>query len=172
MRLRKHQVAVGLGSNLGDRLAHIRYGWLALQDLFSSADVSRVYETQPVGIENQPAFLNACCIGVTNLSPRRLLRSLQEIERGAGRTRQGRRFGPRTLDLDLLLYGDIVLVSPELTIPHAHLEERAFVLIPLADIGASWSVPGSGKSVAQLTAGIDASGVRRTELTLEEDAVS
>lgn len=165
-----HPVAVGLGSNLGDRVAHLRLGLSTIRNHVEDPSVSSVYETAPVGLENQPAFLNACCVGQTRLSPRQLLSELLDGERRAGRQRAGQRYGPRTLDLDLLLYGDLVQRTEFLTVPHPRLRERAFVLVPLAEIAADWQIPASGgdeaTTVAELADRIGRDGIRRTDLEL------
>jgi 2-amino-4-hydroxy-6-hydroxymethyldihydropteridine diphosphokinase len=140
-------VAIGLGSNLGDRRAHLRFGVERLREYLREIRVSPLYETDPEGDCDQPPFLNAVCVGRTVLSPRQLLSQLQDAERAAGRRRGARRFGPRTLDLDLLVYGNSVLRSAELTVPHPRLRERAFVLVPFADVAPDWIVPGeSGRA--------------------------
>ncbi len=122
-------------------------------------------------VEAQPPFLNACLAGTTGLAPRALLARLQEAESAAGRVRLDPCCGPRTLDLDILLYGDLVLCEPELTIPHPRMRERAFVLVPLAEIAPEWEVPAAGsgetvETVAALAGRVDRAGVRQTCLTL------
>ena len=163
-------VAIGLGSNLGDRLAHLRLGLAAVAAHTEALAVSAVYETEPGLFEEQGPFLNACCVGRTRLTARQLLSELQDAERRAGRRRGGPRFGPRELDLDLLLCGDLSLHSEDLAVPHPRLRERAFVLIPLDEIAAYWRVPASAEgpvaTVAELAAGVSRVGVRRTELEL------
>lgn len=146
---------VGIGSNLGDREESIRR---ALALLGSAPDielvaVSRIRETEPVGVVEQPLFLNAAARLRTALSPRLLLERLLEVERQLGRVR-GERHGPRTIDLDLLLYGDEVVAEPGLRVPHPRLAERRFVLEPLADLDPSLSVPGRG-SVQSLLASLE-----------------
>jgi 2-amino-4-hydroxy-6-hydroxymethyldihydropteridine diphosphokinase len=131
---------VGLGSNLGDREALIR--WAA--ELVGATRLSTIRETEPWGLEDQPRFLNAVAEVETELAPRALLDHLLEIERELGRTRTGPRFGPRLIDLDLLLYGDQVVDEPGLTVPHPRLHERAFVLEPLAELDPALVVPGRG----------------------------
>lgn len=163
--------AVGLGSNLGDRVANLRLGLRAVAAHASDLAVSAVYETEPVHFEAQGPFLNACCVGSTQLTPRQLLSDLQDAERRAGRRRGGPRFGPRELDLDVLLYGDLVLEGDGLTIPHPRIRERAFVLVPLAEIAADWTVPasadrGGAATVAELAEGLDHTGIVRTEIEL------
>jgi 2-amino-4-hydroxy-6-hydroxymethyldihydropteridine diphosphokinase len=158
-------VAISLGSNLGDRESWIAFGVQAVARELEELQVSSVYETAPQLLEDQPLFLNACCTGRTRLTPRQLLSQLQDAERAAGRDRSGPRYGPRTLDLDLLLYGDEVIDSMELAVPHARLRERGFVLVPLAEIAAEWIVPASqGQSaerVDSLADRVDTGGIRR-----------
>ena len=144
---------IGLGSNLGDRE---RMLWSALHMLAFSPEVdvvavSSFRETDPVGYLDQPAFLNAAAAVETELGPRELLGLLLDVERELGRTREGPRFGPRTIDLDLLLYGDEVVDEPGLTIPHPRLHERAFALEPLAELDPDLAVPGRGPIQALLT---------------------
>ena len=164
------RIAIGLGSNVGDRLASLRTGLRAVAAHATDLVVSAVYETEPVLFEAQGPFLNACCVGWTRLTPRQLLSDLQDAERRAGRRRGGPRFGPRELDLDVLLYGDLVLEGDRLTIPHPGIRERAFVLVPLAEIAADWTVPASGDrvsaTVAELMEALDHTGIVRTELEL------
>ncbi|NNK47536.1 MAG: 2-amino-4-hydroxy-6-hydroxymethyldihydropteridine diphosphokinase, partial [Gemmatimonadetes bacterium] len=155
--------------NLGDRLENLRFGLRRLRNVVDGLQCSSVYETIPVGVEGQPSFLNACCTGRTRLLPRQLLAEFKDAERAAGR-RHGVRYGPRQLDLDLLLYGDVVMSDPVLVVPHPRLHERAFVIVPLAEIAADWVVPDSmsdrGGEVGELAGGIDHSGVVRTNLWL------
>jgi 2-amino-4-hydroxy-6-hydroxymethyldihydropteridine diphosphokinase len=141
---------VALGSNLGDREATIR---AALARLDGVVAVSRLRDTDPVGFEDQPTFLNGVAALETELPPRALLDRLLEVERSLGRTREGPRFGPRTIDLDLLVHGDLELDEPGLTIPHPRLHERRFVLEPLADLAPDLVVPGRGP-VRDLLAGL------------------
>jgi 2-amino-4-hydroxy-6-hydroxymethyldihydropteridine diphosphokinase len=131
---------VGLGSNLGDREGTI----LAAAERLGPHRLSRIRETEPWGYPDQPWFLNAAAELETELAPRELLERLLEIERGLGRMRNGPRYGPRTIDLDLLLYGDLVVAEPGLTVPHPGLAERLFVLEPLFDLNAGLYVPGYG----------------------------
>ena len=137
---------VGLGANLGDRQATMR---AALDALAATPNVrvvavSTIRETDPVGFVDQPRFLNAAAAVDTELGARELLDELLRIERSLGRTREGPRFGPRTIDLDLLLFGDEVVDGPGLTVPHPRLHERAFVLDPLAELDPGLVVPGLG----------------------------
>lgn len=149
---------VALGSNLEDPATQVERGFAALAALPCTAlrARSRLYRTTPWGVVDQPDFINAVAALETSLAPRALLEALLAIETRAGRVR-GARYGPRTLDLDLLLYGDRELHEPGLDIPHPRLHERAFVLLPLADVAPDQRVPARGR-VAELLARVDASG--------------
>lgn len=140
------RVYVGLGSNLEQPVDQVRAGMAALCELPDSHVVqcSSFYRSAPVGLADQPDFINAVCALDTSLAPRVLMRRLLSIEHAHGRTRGGARGGPRTLDLDLLLYGDLTLATPEVTVPHARLHERAFVLYPLFEIAPALHIPGLG----------------------------
>ncbi|MDQ3162028.1 MAG: 2-amino-4-hydroxy-6-hydroxymethyldihydropteridine diphosphokinase [Actinomycetota bacterium] len=142
---------IGLGSNLGDREANLRR---AVEAVDASSTwlkrVSSFRDTEPVGFENQPRFLNAAMEVGTVLSARELLESLLEIEQRLGRVRDGQRFGPRTIDLDLLVYGDSSIVEPGLSVPHPRLHERRFVLEPLAEIAPQLVIPGLGRVTSLL----------------------
>jgi 2-amino-4-hydroxy-6-hydroxymethyldihydropteridine diphosphokinase len=146
-----NRVAIALGSNLGDREANLAFGRdeLAKRGVIWQA-VSSLYETEPVGpVADQPPFLNQVSVGVTLLAPRALLEVclLVESERGRERTVH---WGPRTLDLDVLLYGEAVIEEPDLIVPHREMANRAFVLVPLAEIRGDWVVPGYNRSVREL----------------------
>lgn len=151
-------VYVALGSNLGDPCAQVAHGFEALAALPGTSLVarSRLYRTPPWGVLDQPDFVNAAVQLDTMLSPRELLVALQAIEASAGRVR-GVPNGPRTLDLDLLLYRDQTIAEPGLVIPHPRLHERAFVLLPLADIAPDLEIPGRGR-VTDLLARVDQRG--------------
>ncbi len=143
---------VGLGSNLGDREGVVRR---ALELLGSSPGVrvvavSRLRETDPVGLLDQPRFVNGAAAVETELDPRALLERLLAVERELGRTRRGPRFGPRTIDLDLLLFEDLVIEEAGLRVPHPRLHERRFVLEPLAELDPGLEVPGRGPVLALL----------------------
>jgi 2-amino-4-hydroxy-6-hydroxymethyldihydropteridine diphosphokinase len=146
---------VGLGANLGDREAMLRS---ALEQLGAEPGidvmaVSKLRDTDPVGITDQPRFLNAAAAVETDLTARELLDRLLGIERRLGRTREAPRFGPRTIDLDLLLYGDEQIDDPGLEVPHPRLHERLFALEPLADLDPDLVVPGRGP-LADIVAGL------------------
>ena len=131
---------VGLGANLGDREASIR----SAAELIGAIRLSPVIETEPWGYADQPRFLNAVAELDTDLPPRALLDRLLAVERELGRERSGPRYGPREIDLDLLLYGDERIDEPGLEIPHPRLHERAFVLEPLAALVPERKIPGNG----------------------------
>lgn len=138
---------IGLGANLGDAAATLRCALaaLALKPGVSRVRVSSLYRTPAWGIEQQPDFVNAVAMLETTLEPEALLESLLELEREFGRDREaGLRWGPRTLDLDLLLYADLRLDSAGLTLPHPHMHERAFVLVPLLELDPEVAIPGRG----------------------------
>ena len=147
-------VYVGLGSNLGDREGTIRQALerLAADARIEVVAVSSLRETDPVGYLDQQRFLNGAVALRTKLPPRALLERLQDVERELGRDRSGPRYGPRTIDLDLLLYGAETVNEPGLEIPHPRLAERLFVLEPLAELNESLEVPGRGSVRALLTA--------------------
>ena len=140
------RAALSLGSNLGDREAHLKS---AVEGLDGVLAVSRIIETSPVGGPPQPGYLNAAVVLETDLDAKALLGRCLALERAAGRTR-GVLWGPRTLDVDLLLFGDRVIDEPGLNVPHPRLAQRAFVLEPLAEIAPLWVVPGAGRTVEQL----------------------
>jgi len=140
---------IGLGSNLGDRKTTLRTAIQRLGTLGRIAGVSSLYETEPVGYLEQPSFLNSVIALDTALAPADLLGALLGIERDLGRMRSFPN-APRTLDLDLLMVDNVVLDTPELTLPHPRLHERAFVLVPLAEIAPELVLPGSGKTLQEL----------------------
>jgi len=139
------KAAIALGSNLDGPAARVRQGFAevaALPDTWMLAR-SALYRTAPVGYADQPPFINACALVDTRLAPRALLDALLEIERRAGRVR-GIPNGPRTLDLDVILYGGAVIDEPGLCVPHPRAHERAFVLAPLLDVWPDATIPGHG----------------------------
>lgn len=154
-------VLIALGSNLGDRAGYLLSGMAQLSALesFRLQRLSTVYETEPVGPAGQGPYLNAVLLGRTRLEPQVLLQEMLRIERRLGRIRQ-RRWGPRTLDLDLLDYGGRVLEEPGLTLPHPRLAERPFVLVPLGEVAPDWRHPLRQETAAELLTRLDASGVR------------
>jgi 2-amino-4-hydroxy-6-hydroxymethyldihydropteridine diphosphokinase len=152
---------VGMGANLGDPAAQVRAAIAALASLPRTrlAGASSLYRTAPVGYADQPDFVNAVAALDTELPPHELLEALQAIERGAGRSRSFRN-APRTLDLDLLLYGDATLDGPALSVPHPRMHERAFVLAPLVEIAPGIAIPGHGLA-ADCLARLPAQGVAK-----------
>jgi 2-amino-4-hydroxy-6-hydroxymethyldihydropteridine diphosphokinase len=153
-------VVLALGSNLGDRLANLQGGVDALcaRPGLSSVRVSPVYETAPVGGPAQPEYLNAVLVATTTLSARAVLDRCHEAENALGRVR-AERWGPRTLDVDVIAYGTEVSDDPELTLPHPRAHERAFVLAPWHDVDPGAVIPGHGR-VADLLAAVGSAGVR------------
>lgn len=150
---------LGLGSNLGDRAQHLADAIRLLRSRpgIRVTAISPVYDTKPVGVVGQPNYLNLVAGIETDLPPAQLLTACQEMENTLGRTREVR-WGPRTLDIDILCYGDLVSLSPELTLPHPRLAERAFVLVPLAVLAPRLLV--RGKTIPELAAASDRTGVR------------
>ena len=143
-------VAIALGSNLGDREAHLAFGLSALPGFITNLRQSRWRDTAPVGVSSdQPRYLNGVVVGETELSARELLGRLLAIEAEAGRIRVAP-MAPRTLDLDLILYGDKKIEEPGLSVPHPRFRERLFVLEPLAEVAPAWIDPVTGRRVDEL----------------------
>lgn len=154
--------AIALGSNLGNSLDILENSLTALANIpgIKIENTSSWYQTKPVGnIEPQPDYLNGCAVLEVAQNPTELLTILQATEVQFGRVRR-ERWSARTLDLDLLLYDDLILDSPNLTIPHPRMHERAFVLVPLAEIAPNWIEPVSGVAIAKLLRSVDTSGVK------------
>ncbi len=143
---------VALGTNVGDRMAHMRRAFAELANLGVVAAISSFYDTAPVGYDDQPRFLNAVCLLQTDLSPSDLLVALKRIEGRMGRTATGIRNGPRVIDLDILLYDAVVVKTAPLEIPHPRLHERAFVLRPLAELAPEVRHPVLGSTIRELAA--------------------
>ena len=161
------KATVGLGSNLGDRLANLQFAIDSLNATVGTQvhSISPVYETDPVGGPAQDDYLNAVAVLKTILSPEQLLDATQKIELAAHRERN-EHWGPRTLDLDLLAMDDLTLNSQNLVLPHPRAHERGFVLLPWSTLDPNFIIPGH-RSVAELLAEVDISGVRpRPDLTL------
>ena len=153
-----HLLYLSLGTNLGDRLANLQNALIAFPPKVTPVVYSSIYESEPWGYSDQPQFLNQVISAQTNLEPLSLLTFLKDTELRLGR-RETFRFGPRLIDLDILFYDDLVLDTPTLTIPHPRIAERAFILIPLAEIAPDLPHPGLHKSIQQLKTGVDSSSV-------------
>lgn len=155
--------AIALGANLGDRLATLQHAVDRLSVLGEVVAVSSVFETDPVGYLDQPAFFNAVLLLETDIPPESLLRSLLKIEADLGRVRTFAN-APRAIDLDLLLYGDELRDTPDLTLPHPRMHDRAFVLVPLAEIAPDMRHPRLDMRISNLLDSLpDRNGVRLTE---------
>lgn len=158
----KITACLGLGGNLGDAAATVRAGIAALQahPAIDVSAVSSLYRTAPLGPPGQPDYVNAAVVLTTAMGPEPLLDVCQQIENAHGRTREGERWGPRTLDVDVLLYGQLRIETPRLSVPHPQMHLRGFVLVPLAEIAPSLMVPERGH-VEALLAAICADDVQR-----------
>ena len=160
----KHTIYLGLGTNQGDRLANLAAARSALAPSVRLLKSSPIYETEPWGYPDQPAFLNQVLQAQTGLSPQDLLAFLKDLEVRLGR-QPNFRYGPRLIDIDILLYDDLVLSLPGLQIPHPRLAERAFVLVPLADLASDLRYPGDGSqppdghTIQELLGKVDPQGV-------------
>jgi 2-amino-4-hydroxy-6-hydroxymethyldihydropteridine diphosphokinase len=154
-----HILYLSLGSNLGDRLTNLHIAISSLPPNIQLIAQSSIYETEPWGYSNQPVFLNLVIKAKTTLEPYKVLAYIKDIENSMGRL-ETFRFGPRLIDLDILFYDDLVLDSPQLTIPHPRLIERAFMLVPLAEIAPELHHPILRKTIQQLISTVDASSVK------------
>jgi len=156
--LNEHTVYLALGSNLGNRTANLKEALAALPPQMEVKAKSKVYETPPWGYTEQEKFLNQVLKVKTYVEPEPLLKHLKRLEVALGRVTSFRN-GPRLIDIDILFYDDLVLESPVLTIPHPHVHERGFVLLPMMDIAPDFVHPAKQKSVRELIAGCDLRGI-------------
>jgi 2-amino-4-hydroxy-6-hydroxymethyldihydropteridine diphosphokinase len=159
-----HTIHLALGTNLGNRTDNLRAAIDSLPPSVVVQQTSRIYETPPWGVTDQPAFLNMVLQGKTHLSPLELLAYLKDLETKLGRT-PAIRWGPRLIDMDILFYDDLVLRVPGLTIPHPQLHERPFVIVPLMDLAPDLVHPVLGSSIRALLPALDATGVKVYEPT-------
>ena len=153
-------VYLGLGANLGDRLHNLKQALELLSEKTNIVCVSPVYETEPVGYTSQPMFLNAVCEATTGLEPEHLLEYVKSIEKKLGRV-PGFRNAPRPVDIDILFYDNRIIQSDELIVPHPRIKERAFVLVPLADVAPDLIHPVLDRPVRELLARVKTEGVER-----------
>ncbi|MDR3424618.1 MAG: 2-amino-4-hydroxy-6-hydroxymethyldihydropteridine diphosphokinase [Alphaproteobacteria bacterium] len=152
-------VALGLGSNLGESLKMLRAAVKALAPYIEITAVSSVYESSPLYVPDQPVFMNAALVGKTGIEPLALMWTIKDIEREIGRA-PVYHYGPRMIDIDMIFYGDMVIKTPELRIPHAQMTEREFVLRPLNEIAPEWKHPESGRSVAAMLGQVQGGGMK------------
>ncbi len=148
------EVYLSLGSNLGDRRANLKKALRLLGECLEIARVSSVYDTEPVGVGEQPRFLNLVCRVNTDIGPMQLLSLIKGIESSMGRDLSLRN-SPRIIDIDIIFYGDTIIESPELIIPHSRMRERAFVLVPFAEIAPEVVHPLSGERIDELASRVE-----------------
>lgn len=154
------RVFLGLGSNVGDSIAIIRAAFASLECFLGGARLSRLWRTKAMYVTDQADFINAAAMGETALSPRELLSAVNSVEAGFGRDRSLERYkGPRSLDIDILLYDELVYRESDLVIPHALLRERRFALEPLLDLDPGLRDPSSGESYAKVLASLPPQGI-------------
>ena len=157
---KKQTVYLALGSNIENRQDHLVTAIARLREVIDLHSISSIYETEPVGYLEQPNFLNMVCSGETYLSPQALLHYVKALESSSGRQPTFRN-GPRTIDIDILLYGQLQIEQEDLVIPHPRMAARAFVLVPLAEIAPDILEPGSGKTIQELLAKVSKQGVQK-----------
>jgi 2-amino-4-hydroxy-6-hydroxymethyldihydropteridine diphosphokinase len=162
------QACISIGSNLGDRIENCRQAiaWLKRSGKVANLAVSSAWETEPVGKEDQPRFVNLAVVFETGLSPHRLLDLCQDIENRMGRVRR-ERWGPRLIDLDLLLVDDRIVQDERLVLPHERMHQRRFVLAPLAEVAPGMLHPGRNMTVMEMLSALDPAGPRVEKLESE-----
>ena len=160
-----HTIYLGLGTNLGDRLRNLQKAISSLSPVMSVTAVSPIYQSDPWGVTDQPPFLNLCVEATTNLNPQTLLHYLKNLEAELGRQKTIK-WGPRLIDVDILLYDDKIVETDSLTIPHPFMAERAFVIIPLADIAPDLYHPVCHKTIAELKTAVDQSTLHKISDTI------
>lgn len=156
---KSHTVYLGLGTNKGDRIANLEAAVQALSPKIEVVQRSPIYRTPPWGYTDQPDFLNMALEARTKLTPSELLKYLKTLEAQVGRTATFR-WGPREIDIDILLYDDLLLETPKLTIPHPQMHERAFVLVPLADLAPDLRHPKLNQRIADLKNNLDLTDIK------------
>lgn len=157
-----HKVYLSLGSNLGRKIEHLRQAVEAIKDIGEVINSSSIYETDPWGYIDQPAFYNQVILIETRLEPAALLTAIKGFERKIGRAPTFR-YGPRVIDIDILLYDELQLITPELTIPHPEMKNRVFVLLPLMELDSKIMIPGEEASIKELLGKLENKGIRKIE---------
>jgi 2-amino-4-hydroxy-6-hydroxymethyldihydropteridine diphosphokinase len=163
-----NHIYLSLGTNMGDRSANLQQALQALSRHITITAVSKVYETEPWGVTDQPAFLNMCIAGKTALAPYELLDFCKAVEVEVGR-QPTYKWGPRVIDIDILFYDDLIIKDDNLSIPHPFIDERTFVLAPLADIAPDYQHPKTHASVAQMLADVSSLNEETTAVYLLPD---
>ena len=159
------EVFLSLGTNLGDRLKNLTCAIQSLNEFLKIETKSSIYETPPWGVTEQPKFLNQVIKGFTHQPAKELLKSVKKIELSMGRVPSAR-FGPRLIDIDILIYNDEIVETPDLVIPHPRLLERAFVLVPLTEIAPNLVIPGSGTTASKALSIVESSGITKFPVKL------